>query len=308
MRNFNLYKIPVVLLLDENESKSFYQKHRYTTVLSDEGAEKLALHTAELASSIRNWRRQVIDELDNLGIEFNSGYIDYSLYFNTRRDTILSTEILSQNFQLFPRKLRYHWLGNNTRQIERAIDKFIGMLNRSDYRKKKAEELLYHRFFEDNPAFLERDRYSRTWHEAKLKLEDRKHYDPDFMMKPNFNYQTDLSLVEVKLPNEGFVQISNFHKTFLAKVFKHLSQVNDYKEYLEESSNNPCINSKFGFVPRKVDYNILIGRQPDKDENEHFIQKNIRKFNQHHIHLMTYDELLEYQVKFLNRQNLLKVS
>ena len=306
-RDFNLIKIPILLILDQSENINFYQKQSYAEVVYNMGADRFSMYKSNLIGSIKTWRRQVLDELDNLGITYNSGQIDYGRYLQNKTEKIKATEILAKNFQLFPRKLRYSWLEDNRKQIEQSIDEFIKMLKSSSISKKK-DELAYHRFFKSNPFFLARDRYSKTWHEAKLKIGGNQHYDPDFTMRPNLNYKTDLNLIEVKLPTEGFVQASDFHKTLLAKIIKHLSQVNDYKDYLENQANNAFINDRFGFVPQKIDYNLLVGRQEDKDDNLDYINKRMQQFNQKHIHLMTYDELYDYQVKFLDRMNLLHIS
>ncbi len=306
-RDFNLIKIPIVLILETSKNIIFHKKRGYADVIVNMGVDRFSVYKPKLISCIKSWRRQVLDELDNLGIEFNSGQLNYGLFFTSKKNPVRSTEILAKNFQLFPRKLRYYWLEDNRVQIEKAIDEFIKMLKRSALSNKK-DELGYHKFFNKNSFFLERDRYSRTWHEVKLKREGNKHYDPDFTMRPNFNYKTDLSLIEVKLPTESFLQTSTFHKTFLAKIVKHLAQVNDYKDYLEEQGNHVYINNQFGFIPKRVDYNILIGRQRDKEENIYSIDKRMRQFNQKHIHLMTYDELYDYQVKYLFRMNMLQIT
>jgi hypothetical protein len=51
-----------------------------------------------------------------------------------------------------------------------------------------------------------------------------------------------------------------------------------------------------------------MGRKLDKDDNLEVIEKRVRHFSQGHIYLMTYDELLEYQVKYLERVGLLEIQ
>lgn len=121
------------------------------------------------------------------------------------------------------------------------------------------------------------------------------------------NYETDLSILEVKLPNEGFVKQRKFHPTIYSKLLDHLGQVNDYKDYLESEQYQEIIKKKFGTFPRKIEYKLLIGRQEQKDENLDVLEKRMRQLGQSHIYLMTYDELRDYQVKFLDRINLLEV-
>jgi len=51
-----------------------------------------------------------------------------------------------------------------------------------------------------------------------------------------------------------------------------------------------------------------MGRKQDKDDNLKVIEKRMRQFGQGKICLMTYDELLEYQVKYLDRMELLEIK
>lgn len=263
-RNFNLTRIPILLIIDKTKDKAFYTKYGFSNVLLDPGVDNFHKYQKETIHAIKTWRKKVVDEMDNLGIKFNSGYIDYSYYFESKVNSRMDTEILSESFKSFPRKLNYYWLEINKQQIENAIDEYITLLKRTHRKNKKQEELLYHSFFNENLHFLERDNFSNTWHEPKLELPNNRGYNPDYTLKPNFNYQTDLSLIEVKLPNEGFLKGKNFHPTLLARIIGHLTQVNDYKEYLEDRDYREFINKKFGFVPNRIDYGILVGRSVDR--------------------------------------------
>ena len=81
----------------------------------------------------------------------------------------------------------------------------------------------------------------------------------------------------------------------------------DYSDYLESEQYQEILKQKFGLLPKRIEYNLLIGRQDDKDEHQSILEKRMRQFGQNHIYLMSYDELLEYQVKFLDRIKLLEV-
>jgi hypothetical protein len=94
-------------------------------------------------------------------------------------------------------------------------------------------------------------------------------------------------MVEVKLPNEGFLKQKTFHQSFYSTVFDHLSQVNDYVEYMRDNQNSSAINHQLGFEPKRIDCNILIGRKEDKEENLYQYNKKLRQFNIYDINLMT---------------------
>lgn len=305
-RDFNLTALPVFLLLD----RRFDRRKNYSlgfVVFEENDAEaNLDAYKPKIIEAIKSWRSAVLEELDSLGIKSNSGMIDYSnlqVIFEKRK---LDTKILSDNFKFFPRRLEYYWLKNNKEQIEKAIDTFIKMLKWSSISKKQQEKT-YQSFFNENLHFLERDVYKKTWHEVKLPRSDNQFYAPDYSMETNLNYLTDLSILEVKLPNERLVGKKDFHKNFLGKVFHHLKQVNNYKDYLGDEMNLKHIARKFGFMPGKIEFNLLIGRMEEKQDHGELINTTMRQFGQQDVRLLSYDELLEYQVAFLERINLLKI-
>jgi hypothetical protein len=305
-RDFSFDRVPIALIVEDGLNKSLY--NNYDLIVDDYGIERLNLLVDSFSQTIRSWRKQVLEELDNLGIKFNSGIIDYEHYFSNKNKSFIPTNILSQNFKLFPRKLNYYWLDFNKDQIEKSIDDFIKMLKRSETIGKKGEEKLYHNFFNRNENFLLRDTYSKHWYEPRLHKNSKKFEEPDYTLKPNFSFETDLSLLEVKLPNETFLRKTNFHPPIKSSLMKHIFQVNDYKEYLESDDFLNQINNIFGFIPKNINYNILIGRGKDKEENQHQIEKRMRQLGQSKLNLMTFDDILEYQVKFLERMNLLNIK
>lgn len=301
-RDFNLNQIPIAVIVESDLNKSAF--HGYNTVIDNLGIGNLNLFVPDFISAIKHWRKQVLEELDEIGIRFNSGKIDYSHYFLDRKTRRKPTKILSENFKLFPRKLKYYWLDYNKRAIEIAIDEFIKMLKYSRSIGKKAEEKKYHDFFNRNKPFLLRDAYSKFWYEAKLMKNDSEYEEPDYTLKPNMTYETDLSLLEVKLPNEAFMTKKKYHKSPRAKLIQHIIQVNDYKDYLESDEYLSAINDVYGYIPKRINYNILIGRDDSKQEYINDLNKTMRQLGQGELNLMTYDDLLEYQVKYLDRMEL----
>lgn len=305
--DFKLRELPILLITKKDEN--LYNYRDYNGIVSDRGNEHLNLLTSHVNSIVKNWRKRVIDELDNLGIKYNSGTIDYTYYFSKRRVTSLpQTFILSENFKLFPRKLNYYWLNVNKGQIEKSIDEFIKLLKRSERLGKKGEEKLYHKFFNDNRYFLLRDNYSSFLYESKLMKNETEYEEPDYTLKPNFNYKTDLSLLEVKLPNEVFMTKKKYHRTPRMSLMKHLIQVNDYKDYLESDEYKSQINDVYGYVPKKINYQLLVGRKVEKLKDIEGLNRTMRQLGQGNIDLMTYDDLADYQVKFLERIKLLEIK
>jgi hypothetical protein len=306
--DFTFYNIPVILIIDRGDHTDAYSKYNFSNVLETVAIEDFDTHLNNFVSSAKLWRRHVLDELDNLGVKFNSGKIDYTYYFSSDRKLRVETSILSRNFKSFPRKLNYDWLNLNEKQIELGIDKYIKELKRATrLDKKDKEEKEFHKIFNDNLFLIKRDNYNNHWYEAKLHYNKKNFYEPDYSLSPNFSQLTDLSILEVKLPNERFIKKTKFHPGPYGSLMSHIFQVNDYKDYIESEEYHKKLKAVFGFIPSNVEYNLLIGRSADKDSNLYNLTKRMRQMGALHINLLTYDELLEYQVKYLDRMRLLKV-
>ena len=305
--DFQFHSVPINLIAASGENTNAFLKEPFFKVLENVDFNNLHLYIPEFSSSVKIWRKGVLDEMDNLGIRYNSGEVDYSYYFSTERKKNVNTKILSENFKKFPRILNYDWLKNNDRKIEIAIDLFVKELKKATRLNRKRAEKKFHKLFNKFPFFLKRDNYSNYWHEPRFYYNDKEYYEPDFGLKPNFNQKTDLSILEIKLPNEGFIKKTKFHRKPYSTIIDHIFQVNDYKEYLESDEYLSNIKKVFGFVPESIDYNILIGRLDDKMADLSVFNKRLRQINSTHINFVSYDELLEYQVKYLERIKMLKI-
>jgi hypothetical protein len=306
-RDFYLNRIPVVLIADKEENKNAFLSHGFALVLDNIGLEKLHLFNVDFVNVVKDWRRQVLDELDNLGIKFNSGRIDYRNIPSGAKRIGVHTRILTENFKQFQRRLNYPWILANERQIEIAIDNYIRELKRARRNGAKREEKRFHALFNKYPFLIERDNYSEHWYEAALNYEEGRLFKPDYSLKPNFNQRADLSILEVKLPNESFLAKSPFHPGPLQNLMHHIFQVKDYKDILEDDQHQQKIETAFGFVPNKVEYNILMGSIDEKTNSLPILNKRMQQIDATNINLLTYDELLDYQVKYLDRIKTLKI-
>lgn len=306
-RDFKFHTIPTILIVDKEENKSAFLQYGFSDVLMHVVTENLNKITPSFVNSVKRWRKSVLDEMDNIGIKFNSGIVDYKHFFAEERKRNIETDILSDNFKLLKRKLQYEWLKFNENQIEAAIDLYIKELKRASRLNGKKEEKRFHRLFNKYPFLVKRDNYDKHWYEERLYYGDNNWYEPDYALKPNFSQRTDLSILEVKLPNEGFIKRTKFHPKPYSSILDHIFQVNDYKEYLESDEYQQLILDAFGFVPGSVEYNILIGRLDDKTESFRIFNERMKQINATHINFITYDELLEYQVQYLERMKVLKI-
>ncbi len=305
--DFKFCELPIVLIVDVWENRDAFANYGFAEVIDNIGLEKLHLFISTFQSAVKTWRRKVLDELDNIGIKYNSGIIDYSYYFSEQRKRNVTTKILSENFKRFPRKLYYEWLENNEIQIEIAIDEYVKELKKITRLNNKKEEKKFHKIFNKYPFLLKRDNYSKHWYEPRLYYNESEYYEPDYSLQPNFNQRTDLSVLEVKLPNEAFLKSKTFHQSPYNRILEHIFQVSDYKDYLESDEYQSEIEKVFGFVPNNIEYNILVGRLDDKTEGFKLFNKRMKQINSTYINFITYDELLHYQVQYLERIKMLKV-
>jgi hypothetical protein len=306
--DFNLNAIPIVLLADANESRIPYRNFSFSTILERRNTDEIFKYVPDIASEVRHWRRNVLNELDNLGILDNSGVVDYSYYLSANRLRDIQTKILSDNFKAIPRKLKYQWFEVNEQEIEIAIDQFIKEIKRAERLDKKHDEKRFHQLINKFPFLIKRDNYSKHIYEPRLHYENDRYHEPDFTLIPNFNQRTDLSVLEIKLPNEGFIKKTQFHPSPYSKLMNHLFQVNDYKDYLESDDYRKTIIKVFGFAPTSIEFNILIGRRRNMEIDRELLAVRMRQINQSFINLITYDDLVDYQVRFLKRMKILKIN
>jgi len=304
-RDFNFREIPTSIIFNSRRQAITYYTDSWSQNSFNQNKEEI-LPIKQYIDQIKNWRRQVFEEMQNLGIRLNNGKINYEKFFEPSRRFKTDTKILTTNFKMVPRILRYTWLEDDIEQIKIIIDKFIRKLKRS-MRSKKREEKKYHKFFNENLSLIKRDSYSQHFYEPKLYYTKKRSVEPDYVLKPQMTFETELSILEVKLPNELIVKKKKSHQSLRSSFIDHICQVNDYAEYLEAREHRSEISRVFGFVPEKIDYNILIGRDDHREENEYIISKRMGEYKRN-INIITYDDLKNYQIKYLERLEMLQIK
>ena len=127
-------------------------------------------------------------------------------------------------------------------------------------------------------------------------------------MLPRIRKFTDLSILEIKLPNEEFITKTKFHPRPYSSFLSHLFQISDYKDYLENSDYSSITKNIFGVTAKDFEYQLLIGRDKHLEEAENILKHRMGQMHMDYIKLVTYDQLMEYQVKFLERLKLLEIN
>jgi hypothetical protein len=304
--NFYFHTIPVVLIVDEGENPQAYLRHGFADVLHDIALENLYLYSYELASVIKEWRRRLFGDLSNIGIPFERGLLRYQYYQPGNKREGIYTKILSDGYKKAPTRLLYDWIVTSERQMEIAIGKLDKELKRAvryDARDERSISDLLSKY----PALIKRDNYSAHWREVKLKRPGSRSYRLDFGLKTNFSQVYDMSVLELKVPNDRLIVSHNFHPHFSSKLTHSLTQSNNYRRHISDKKNHEELQRLFGFIPAKVEYNIIVGRQEEKERHmETFNQQN-QDFNVSGTNITTYDEFIQTNIDYLARRDRLSI-
>jgi hypothetical protein len=120
------------------------------------------------------------------------------------------------------------------------------------------------------------------------------HYEaiPDYVLRPYYSDE-EIEVIEFKTPNEKFYERTEFHQTVRKKIFKHVGQVKDYKDYLEDPENENELERVLGLKPVKIQYNLVIGRKGDFMSNISLYQRRARHFNLNDVNIVTFDDIVE---------------
>jgi hypothetical protein len=298
--DFYFHTIPVVLIVDPEENRSAFLSDPFALVLNDIGAGRLHLFISELEGVVRDWRRQVFDDLANLGASFYRGRINYTHFLTSKRTVGRYTRIISDDFKMRRQRPGHQWILFDKRKSEIALVSYNHEIRRA-MRSKEHDESRFHELFEQYPTLIRRDNFSDHWHEKPLPYGLGQSYKPDFSLKPNFNQLSDLSILEVKLPTEGFLAKTKFHTPILQSLAHQMVQVKDYQDYLESGQFEQELRSAYGFVPQRIQYNILIGRVDEKYRQLELLDKRMRQYDASHINLITHDEQLDAHSRYHDR-------
>jgi len=304
--NFYFHTIPVVLIVDEGENNQAFRAHGFADVLNNIALENLYLYSYEPASVIKEWRRRLFGDLSNIGIPFERGQLQYHYTLPERKRQGRYTRILSDAYKTAPSRLLYDWIVNDERQFAIAIGKLEKEMKRAR-RLGIRDEKCFSDLLDQYPALIKRDNFSTHWHESVLRRDGNESYRLDFTLKPNFSQLADLSVLELKLPQDRIIVSRNFHPTFSKPLVQNLSQVNDYRRYMKDGKNFREIKDAFDFVPQKVDYTILVGHQEEKEEYLETFNLRNQDFNAGGTHITTYDEFVQTDIDYLARRDLLSI-
>jgi hypothetical protein len=151
------------------------------------------------------------------------------------------------------------------------------------------------KFLEGNPAFL-MDIMQGVPIAHKPRFALPRGQTPDFVIPPvaALGNTDSVKVVELKGVHEQLLT-GKLHRVFSHAVHQAIGQVRDYARYIEQhdSQNEDGILQVFGYLPRKLQQAVVIGRSPATESDR--IIRETRAADELEVLIVSYDEILQTQ-------------
>ncbi|MEZ4809050.1 MAG: DUF4263 domain-containing protein [Allomuricauda sp.] len=318
--NFRISSIPVILYTDI-EVNGTIAPDNWQAILkkNKEGQHDGFMNAFE--STIKTWRKQLIQDLDNLKIlnrnlqhfhetNFYKNYYKNQIGNNSESYFLLKTRIVSQEFVKLPAPLIYDWLIIGRKEIENTIMAFNSTYNHHvKYDRKNNERTILHDFFNNNKMILLRDAYIDLEYEKNLfDLNGKTNEECDYILKTEFPEFLKTTFFEVKKEDVTFyVKKKTKRPQLSSNYLSHLEQVWRYKDYSENVINDSELKEKLGYKTQNFEHILLAGRKEEKLEmKEKFSNDLDRMFNG--VEVITYEELEELNIDYYDKFNRLSIE
>lgn len=318
--NFRINSIPLILY-SQNETKENIGLNGFQAIIKKNTADQHDYFIFKFEQSIRNWRKYLVNDLENLEI-LNKNILNFqeSNFYKTHyKNTIsknfetfflLKTNIVSKEFITLPTPLIYDWLILARNEIEKSITKFTNTYNyHLKYDRISNERTILHDFFNENKMVLLRDAFVDLEYEKNLyDLNGKTNEECDFILKTEFPEFLKTTFFEVKKEDVTFyVKKKTKRPQLSSNYLSHLEQVWRYKEYTENHENQLELEEKLGYKTLNFDHILLAGRKEEKLEmKEKFNSDLNRMFNG--IEVVTYEELEELNINYYDKFNRLSID
>jgi|HubBroStandDraft_6_1064221.scaffolds.fasta_scaffold03031_5 hypothetical protein len=242
---------------------------------------------------VADYRRKLLDELDNLGllVSYENG--------RYRVGPALSPHDRSAEGHLYYGRAdqrqggKYFTIDRDEYGIQFETELFEALINNPNVSEPDLQ-----RFFVEHPHFLSAASLMQAVPMPHVRLQDGsgKILIPDFVMKPIVALQRDSNweVLDLKLPQAKLLAGPADHRGFSAQVMHAMNQVKDYKDYFENPANAADVQSKLGHRLQHPRLAVLIGRMPPPEEVELLEKAQARDLE---VRVVTYDEILEAQRK-----------
>lgn len=317
--NFRISSIPIILY-SKKDTKSLRFINGFNSIIKKNENGNHDFFLRECERTIKEWRKMLFTDLDNLGIglknlhnfcssRYYKNYYQQNIQRNAEAHFINRTKILSVEFIKAPISLNYDWIRLKNREIEEAILRFIDTYKyHIKYDRNNNERTILHNFFNHYKCILLRDAYSDLEHELKLReLNIKQSQICDYILKTEFPDFLSTTFFEVKKEDVKFYINKHKKRPIPSGPFRsHLYQVEGYKEYAENPVHHKELTSKLKYNTNKFNFILLAGRYEEKEEMSYYFEKDLKKFEG--VDVLTYEELELININYLNKYNRLDVA
>lgn len=318
--NFRISSIPVILYTDI-ETRGTVAPDIWQAVIQKNKEGQHDYFISEFENVVRTWRKRLVTDLENLEIlnknllnfhqsSFYKTHYKQSISKNFEAYFLLKTSVVSKEFIKLPSPLIYDWLIVKRGEIEEAIMKFNKTYNQHiKYDRKNNERTILHKFFNKNKMILLRDAYVGLDYEKNLfDLNEKTNEECDYILKTEFPEFLKTTFFEVKKEDVTFyVKKKTKRPQLSSNYLSHLEQVWRYKEYAENTKNQPELEAKIGYKTENFDHILLAGRLEEKLEMKDKFSSDLnRMFNG--IEVITYEELEELNIDYFDKFNRLNIE
>jgi len=247
----------------------------------------------KIRQEITDYRRRLLDELDNLGflVSFENGRYRVGPALTPRERQV------EGHFYFGPADNRpgirgkYFTVDRDNLGIQYEVEQFEALINKPDVTERDLQE-----FFEENPHFLLLARLMQALPQIRFPDEMGKLLIPDFILKPIVALQrlrdSNWEVLDLKRPQAKLLAGPSDHRRFSAEVYQAITQVKNYREHFENPQNTAAVTKLLGHPLKHPRLAVLIGRMPPSSEVELLEKEQAREPR---VSVVTYDEILERQ-------------
>lgn len=318
--NFRINSIPLILF-SETETRENISIKGFDSIIKKNNVGEHSHFINQVEKQIKNWRKNLMDDLETLEINHKSLYHFHELPFyknyyknkiskNAENYFALKTKITSQEFITLPTPLIYDWLLLEKQDIENTILNFNRTYNTHiNYDRKNNERTILHNFFNTNKMLLLRDAYVDFEYEKNLyDLSKKNSEECDYILKTEFPEFLKTTFFEVKKEDVTFYVKKNTKRPQISSNFlSYLEQVYRYKEYSENKENELELAEKLGYSTINYDHVLLAGRKEEKLEMKEKFNKDINRMYSG-IEVITYEELENININYYDKFNRLSTE
>ncbi|HEX7767881.1 MAG TPA: Shedu anti-phage system protein SduA domain-containing protein, partial [Nitrospira sp.] len=237
-----------------------------------------------LKADIRNYRQNVLNELDNLGfiVTYEAGRYRLGPALKPRPDLV--------GYYYFGpadmRPDRFVTVDRDLVGVQLEVELLEALLN-----KKDTSEGDFQKFFAEYPHFL--STLAIPMPHVQLRDETGKLLVPDFILKPIVATQRDSrwEVLDLKKPQASLIVGKGSRRRLSHNVQEAIRQLRDYGDYFADPRNGGTVERALGHRLRRPKLGVLIGRMVASELEALEIEQNRLP----DVRIITYDEILDQQ-------------